>query len=69
MSAGGGVTRRRFVTGAGWATALAGIAVLSGGCGAASSPLRVQRTFGLPSPWRGGSVSLEQVLASRRSRA
>lgn len=68
MSFGGGVTRRRFVIAAGWTMALAGMAALSGGCGAASSPLPVQRTFGLPSPWREGSVSLEQVLTDRRSR-
>jgi SagB-type dehydrogenase family enzyme len=68
MSVGQRVTRRRFVIGAGSTAVLAGAAALSGGCEATPSPLRVQRSFGLPSPWSRGSVPLEQVLASRRSR-
>ena len=40
---------------------LAGAAALSGGCGATPSPLRVQRTVGLPSPGSRGSVPLEQA--------
>jgi len=67
MSAGGRVTRRRFVRGAGWTT-LTGMATLSVGCGAVSPPLRVQRSFGLPTPRLGGSAALEEVLADRRSR-
>jgi hypothetical protein len=68
MSAGGCVTRRRFVSGAGWTTAPAGMATLSGGCGTVSPPLRVQRSFDLPSPRLGGSVSFDEVLTDRRSR-
>ena len=68
MSAGGRVTRRRFVSGAGWTTALAGTATLSGGCGAVPSPMRVPRSFGLASPRLGGSVSFEEVLTDGRSR-
>ncbi len=68
MSDGRSVRRRGFVIGAGATTMLAGGAVLSGGCGAGPSPLHVQRTVSLPSPTGSGSISLEQVLASRRSR-
>ena len=61
------LTRRRFVVGAGSAAVLVGAAA-SGGCGAAPSPLQVQRTSSLRRPRRRGPVSLEEALAQRRSR-
>ncbi len=65
---GDGLTRRRFVIGAGSTGVLGGIGVLGGGCGAPSAPpFPVRQVRSLPEPRRGGPWSLQGALARRRS--
>ena len=67
-SLGDGLTRRRFVTGAASTALLAGAGMLTGGCeGTTTSPLLVRRSSSLSRTRRGGLVSLEEVVARRRS--
>ena len=67
-SLGDGLTRRGLVTGAASTAFLAGAGMLTGGCEATTtSPLPVRRSYSVSSPQRGGLVSLEEVLARRRS--
>ena len=61
------LTRRRLVMGAGSTAVLAGLGVLSAGCGATTSPLPVRQTSRLAPPRLRGPVSVEDALAHRRS--
>ena len=65
--AGAGLTRRRFVLGAGSTVVLGGTGLLADGCGGSVSPARVLRTTSLLPPRPSGPVSLEETLSQRRS--
>lgn len=62
----GGLTRRRFMLGAG-GVAVAGPAALASGCGATTQPHRVLRVDSLVAPGAGLTVTLEHALLTRRS--